>query len=146
MGQGRLFIRLFPEKRFPSLPRLLLVRQPQHDDVADGQDEHGQNEGQAFAFHGADQFFRGLEQFRMPFADPVAVPGEHGAPGEGAERGDQGKHAESHADDARRDGDQVADDGEKARKKDPGHFITLQEKFRLLHLVGRHEKEFAPSA
>ena len=81
----------------------------------------------------------------MPFADPVAVPGEHGAPGEGAERGNQGKHAESHADDARRDGDQVADDGEKARKKDPGHFITLQEKFRLFHLVGRHEKEFAPA-
>lgn len=74
------------------------------------------------------------------FADPVAVPGEHGAPGEGAERGEPGKHAESHADDARRDGDQVADDGEKARKKDPGHFITLQEKFRLLHLVGGMKK------
>ena len=85
-----------------------------HEDVADGQHQHGQNKGKAFALDGGNQLLRGLEQFRMPFPDAVAVPGEHRAPDKRAEHGDQGKDAEAHADNACGNGDQVPDDGQKA--------------------------------
>ena len=81
----------------------------------------------------------------MPFTDAVPVPGEYRAPGKRAEHGDQGENAEAHADNAGGNGNEVADNGQKAGEEDTGNFVPLKEDFRLFHLVGRHEKEFAPA-
>lgn len=114
-----------------------------HEGVEERQQQDSGDDEMGFVFDGGNEVFRGFEDAGVLSPYFVAKPCEDGAPDGRAQNGGEAEHAKVYPRQSRRNGNQVADDGQEAREEDARCGVLVHEALGCFNFVRGHEEVFA---